>query len=94
MALTEFKIKNTKAKDKPFKLADEKGLYLLVSANGSKHWKCKYRYDGKEKKLSFGAYPEVSLAEARRKRDEAKRLLADDIDPSLHRQERKLARSC
>ena len=92
MALTELTIKNTKAKDKPFKLADEKGLYLLVSPNGSKHWKCKYRYDGKEKKLSFGPYPEISLAEARRKRDDAKRLLADDIDPSLHRKERKLAR--
>lgn len=92
MPLTDVKIRNLKPKDMVYKVSDEKGLYLLVSPNGSKHWKLKYRYDGKEKKLSFGAYPEVKIADARRKRDEAKALLADDIDPSIHRHERKLAR--
>jgi hypothetical protein len=67
-------------------------LYLLVSTQGAKHWKWKYRYDGKEKKLSFGAYPDVKLVDARHKRDEARKLLADDIDPGLHQKERKLAR--
>lgn len=92
MALTDIKIRNLKAKDKVYKASDEKGLYLQISPNGSKHWKLKYRYDGKEKKLSFGSYPEVKLADARRKRDEAKSLLADDIDPALHKKERKIAR--
>lgn len=92
MPLTEVKIKSAKAKEKPYKLADEQGLYLLVNPNKSKLWKHKYRYDGKEKKLSYGSYPEVSLAEARRKRDESRRLLSDDIDPGLHKKERKLAR--
>lgn len=92
MALTDVKIRNLKPKDKIYKESDEKGLYLQISPNGSKHWKLKYRYDGKEKKLSFGSYPAVKLADARRKRDEAKALLADEIDPSIHKKERKLAR--
>jgi hypothetical protein len=61
MALTDTKIKNLKPKDKAYKEFDEKGLYLLVSTQGTKHWKFKYRYDGKEKKLSFGAYPDTKL---------------------------------
>ncbi len=92
MALSDTRVRTLKPRDKAFKLSDEKGLYLLVSPNGSKHWKLKYRYDGKEKKLSFGAYPEVKLADARRKRDEAKNLLYEDIDPSVHAKERKQAR--
>lgn len=92
MPLTDVKIRNLKPKDKTFKASDEKGLYLQISPGGSKHWKLKYRYDGKEKKLSFGAYPEVKLADARRKRDEARALLSDDIDPGIHKKERKLAR--
>lgn len=92
MALTDLKIRNLKPKEKPFKEADEKGLYLLVSPSSSKHWKFKYRYDGKEKKLSFGAYPDVTLAQARQMRDAARALLAQDIDPGLRKQERKLAR--
>lgn len=92
MALTDIKIRNLKPDNKAYKATDEKGLYLLVNTNGAKYWKFKYRYDGKEKKLSFGSYPEVKLSDARRKRDEARALLADDIDPSVHRYERKLAR--
>lgn len=90
--IIRYQDQNLKPKAKAYKESDEKGLYLLVSPSGSKLWKLKYRYDGKEKKLSFGPYPEVKLAEARRKRDDAKRLLADDIDPSLLKKERKLAR--
>lgn len=92
MALTDVKIRTLKPKENPFKETDAKGLYLLVSPTGSKHWKFKYRYDGKEKKLSFGAYPEVTLAQARQMRDDARALLAQDIDPGHHKQERKLAR--
>ncbi len=83
MALTDVKIKNAKPKEKPYKLADEKGLYLLINPNGSKLWKCKYRFLNKEKKLSFGAYPDVTLAQSREKRDEARKQLADDIDPGI-----------
>ncbi len=64
MSLTDTKIRNLKPRDKAYKESDEKGLYIQISPNGSKHWKLKYRYDGKEKKLSFGSYPEVKLADA------------------------------
>jgi integrase len=89
MPLTDIIVKNTKIKEKQYKLADEKGLHLLVHANGSKYWQMKYRYIGKEKLLSFGVYPEVSLKEARDKRDKARKQLADGLNPS---QEKKLAK--
>jgi len=79
--LTDPKCKNTKPKEKPYKLADEKGLYLEVMSNGAKYWRMKYRYGGKEKRLAFGVYPEVGLKEARAKRDDARKLLADGADP-------------
>lgn len=72
------------------KLADEKGLFLLIAKTGSKRWHLKYRFDGKEKRIAFGAYPEVTLKAARFKRDEARALLADGIDPSADRKTRKL----
>ncbi|MFO6448232.1 tyrosine-type recombinase/integrase [Erythrobacter sp. NE805] len=72
------------------KLTDEKGLFLLVSTSGSKRWHLKYRFDGKEKRIGFGPFPEVSLKAARAKRDEARALLAEGVDPSEHRQQRKL----
>jgi hypothetical protein len=65
MTLTVAQIKNAKPKEKAYKLADEQGLYLLITPNGSKLWKLKYRFEGIEKKLSFGSFPEVSLADAR-----------------------------
>ncbi|MEM6498327.1 MAG: integrase arm-type DNA-binding domain-containing protein, partial [Pseudomonadota bacterium] len=68
-------------KEKPYKVADGEGLYLQVTPNGSKLWRCRYRFGGVEKLLSFGAYPAVSLVRAREKRFEAKKLLADGIDP-------------
>lgn len=92
MALTDIKVRTIKPKLKSFKQADEKGLYLLITPKGAKHWKFKYRFDGKEKKLSFGAYPEVKLADARQRRDDARKLLSEDIDPSTYQKERRIAR--
>ncbi len=83
MPLTNVQVKNAKPKDKSYKMADERGLYLLVNPNGSKLWKMKYRYVGREKKLSFGSYPDVSLAQAREMRDDARSKLAKDIDPGV-----------
>lgn len=93
MALTDTTIKTAKAKDKPYKLADEKGLFLLVSPNGSKVWRQKYRFEGKEKLLAHGSYPDVSLKSARLKRDEAREQLASGIDPSEHRKAVKAAKT-
>lgn len=81
MPLTDTQIRQLKPKDKPYKRADGGGLYIHVTPKGSKLWRCRYRFGGSEKLLSFGAYPEVSLARAREKRHEAKVLLADGIDP-------------
>lgn len=76
MALTDIKIKTAKPKDKPYKLADGEGMYLLVNTNCSKYWRMKYRIAGKEKILSIGIYPDISLADARAKRMEARKILA------------------
>ena len=65
MALTDPTCKNAKPKEKPFKLADEKGMFLLINPNGSKYFRLKYRFDGKEKVLALGVYPETSLKQAR-----------------------------
>jgi integrase len=81
MPLTDIQIRNAKPTDKPYKLADGGGLYIEVATSGGKLWRMKYRYAGKEKRLSFGSYPIVPLAEARQYRDEAKRLLAKNTDP-------------
>lgn len=83
MTLTTVKVKNAKPKEKPYKLADGRGLYLLVNPNGSKLWKLKYRFAGIEKKLSLGAFDDVTLASARDKRDEARKHLANNIDPGV-----------
>lgn len=85
MPLTDTAIRNAKPKERPYKVADEKGLYLEVSPAGGKWWRFKYRYLDREKRLSLGTYPDVPLARAREKRDDARRLLADGIDPSEHR---------
>ena len=89
MALTDTAIKKIKPADKPIKLSDERGLFLQVVPAGGKWWRFRYRFDGKQKMLSLGTYPDVSLAKARDRRDEARRLLADGIDPSAHRKSTK-----
>jgi len=86
--LTVNKLKALHWDGKDFKLSDEKGLYIHVKANG-KYWRMKYTFNKKEKLLSFGPFPEVTLAEARDKRDAAKKLLRDGIDPSIHKQIKK-----
>lgn len=91
MALSDMEARRAKPVDRAYKLSDQGGLFLLVKPGGSKIWKLKYRYDGKEKLLSFGPYPLVSLVEARDKLHEAKRLLLSHTDPSSQRQKEKAA---
>jgi integrase len=89
MALTATGVRNAKRRDKPYKMGDSLGLFLLVEPSGGKLWRVKYRVDGREKKLALGAYPDVSLADARKRRDEARELLADGKDPSREKQQEK-----
>lgn len=101
MPLTDTAIRNAKpgrtpkgeATSRPYRLADGSGMYLEVAPAGGKWWRLKYRFGGKEKRLSLGTYPEISLAAARQRRDEARRLLAAGTDPSEHRRAEKVARS-
>ena len=81
----------TKPREKPYKLADEKGLFLLIQPTGAKYWRFKYHFAGKEKLLAIGVYPDVSLANARNKRDEARKLIASDTDPSVAKKTAKRA---
>ncbi|WP_245285066.1 Arm DNA-binding domain-containing protein [Agrobacterium tumefaciens] len=91
MALTDIQVKNAKADSKPRKLSDEKGLYLYISVAGGKSWRFDYDFFGKRKTLTIGAYPTVGLADARRLRDEAKKKLAEGLDPSLAKKREHLA---
>ena len=91
--LTDTSIKNAKPGEKARKLSDEKGLVLLVNPNGSRWWRFRYRFDGKEKMLALGVYPEVTLKEAREKRDEARKMLRDGIDPSQAKKAQKASDS-
>ena len=91
MALTDVKVKNAKKGEKQAKLSDGDGMYLLVTPAGGKCWRLKYRFGGKEKTLALGTYPEVSLAEARVRRGEARKLLANDIDPGEAKKAKKAA---
>jgi hypothetical protein len=90
MALTQLAILHATASDKPLKLSDGDGLSLLVQPNGAKLWRFRYRYLGRENMLALGAFPAVSLADARRKRDEVKKLLSEGLDPSQQRRLEKL----
>ena len=90
MALTELAIRNAKAKEKAFKLADAGGLFLFVSASGGRLWRFKYRVAGKEKLLSIGPYPLISLKAARDARDDAKRDLIKGVDPSRRKNDARL----
>lgn len=91
--LTDTKVRNAKSTDKETKMFDGGGLFLLLTPGGGKLWHFKYRFGGKEKKLSFGTYPEVSLADARDKRAEARKLVAAGIDPGEARKAQKAARA-
>ncbi|EKS4614611.1 tyrosine-type recombinase/integrase [Salmonella enterica] len=90
MALTDKQARSAKPSDKPYKLADTLGLYLLVKPNGSRIWYLKYRFEGKESRVSFGSYPETSLALAREKRDATKRILKSGLNPSQQRRAEKV----
>lgn len=92
MKLKDAAIRRTSAQAKPYKLADGGGLFLLVTPAGSKWWRLKYRIDGREKLLSLGVYPEVSLLEARERREAARKLLAAGVDPSAERKTDRLRR--
>jgi hypothetical protein len=85
MALSDVKIRKAEIRDKPYKLSDGGGLFVLVKPNGSKIWQQKYRHFGKERLLSHGLYPDVTLAQARKKRDEARAQMANGDDPAVQK---------
>jgi hypothetical protein len=84
MSLTDIALVNAEPGAKPYKMADGKGMFILVSPAGGKWWRLKYRFGGKEKQLTLGVYPDVSIADARIRRDTYRALLAEGIDPSEH----------
>jgi integrase len=90
MALTDVAIRNAKPRAKPYKMGDAFGLFVLIQPSGGKLWRFKYRFEGREKKLAIGTYPVIGLAEARRRRDQARELLAAGKDPSREGQREKL----
>ncbi|UYP73496.1 tyrosine-type recombinase/integrase [Pantoea dispersa] len=92
MALTDIQIRRAKPQEKPYTLSDGLGLALLINPDGSKGWRFRYRFNGKAKLMSFGSYSLVSLAEAREKRDVARKQVANDIDPVVERKAQKLAK--
>ena len=92
MPLNARQIDTAKPKEKEYKLTDGGGLYLLVKPNGAKYWRLKYRFFGKEKKLSIGVYPDISLADARLKREEARKVIALGGDPGEEKKAEKLAK--
>ncbi|EAO0855815.1 tyrosine-type recombinase/integrase [Salmonella enterica] len=92
MKLNARQVDAAKPREKAYKLADGAGLYLEVVPSGSRYWRMKYRFNGKEKRMAFGVYPAVSLSQARALRDEAKKKLAEGIDPSFAKKEEKLVR--
>lgn len=91
MTLNETAIRNVESAEKPIKLFDGDGLYLVVTPGRGRYWRLKYRFGGKGKSLSFGVYPKVTLAAARNLRDEARSLLAGGVDPSEMRKRQRIA---
>src|SRR6266851_6817247 len=92
MPLTDIAVRNLKPSAKPSRFFDERGLYVEVSPSGGKWWRLKYRFGGKEKRLSLGVYPDVGLKDARERRDRSRKLIADGIDPAENRKALKSAR--
>ena len=85
MPLTNLQVERAKPKEKPYKLTDERGMYLLIHPKGGKWWRFDYRYQGKRKTLSLGVYPDVSIKVARKKRDDARSILDGGVDPAYYR---------
>ena len=79
MALTDTKVRSAKPEEKEYSLVDGDGMFLLVKPNGSKYWRFRFRFGGKQHLMAFGVYPEISLADARKKREEARKLVAAGI---------------
>lgn len=90
MVLTDTAIRNAKPKDKPYKVSDSQGLYLLVNPRGSKLWRVKYRFNGVERKLAIGPYPEITLAEARAARDAARKQIVHAVDPNYAKRQARI----
>lgn len=91
MPLTDVEIRNARPRDKAYRLSDGSGMYLEVSPAGGKYWRLKYRFAGKEKRLALGVYPDVTAKQARERRDDAGKLLANGVDPSIDRKVQKAA---
>ena len=81
--MTEMQVKNAKARERDYKLADSEGLYLYVTAKGHRSWRMKYRFVGKERRLVLGAYPDLGLREARDRKADARKLLREGRDPGI-----------
>jgi integrase len=93
MGLTNLKIKQATAQDKAYKLSDDKGLYLYITPKAQKYWRMDYRFGGKRKTLALGVYPETTLADARSKCEEARKLIKNDIDPADVKRAKKIAKT-
>lgn len=87
MPLSAMAVARAKPTNKPYKLRDERGMFLLMTPSGGRYWRFNFRFDGQYRTLAFGTYPDVSLAEARAKREAARKLIAEGLDPSQARKE-------
>ncbi|WP_321968611.1 tyrosine-type recombinase/integrase [Paraburkholderia tropica] len=90
MPLTDLEVRRAAPREKTYRVSDGRGMYLEVSPSGGKYWRLKYRFNDRERRLALGVYPDVTLAHARRKRDEARALLADGVDPGQAKKEKRL----
>ena len=93
MALKDLHVRTAKPREKPYKLFDERGLFVIINPTGKKWWRFRYSFNGKEKLLSLGTYPDVSLDDARQRREEARKLLAKEIDPGENRKAQKASKN-
>jgi hypothetical protein len=91
LSLTDIKVRSLKGRDRQYKVADGRGLFLVITPTGSKYWRFRYRFADREKSLAIGVYPDISLADARDKAHEARKLLANDKDPGAEKQIKKRA---